>query len=100
MALDLFERVAEKHEDNADILFIIGDLKSQLNDIDGALIYYQQAYNKDNSLILALEVAAELALRSNHRDSELILKKLFLQILVIHNICNYLLNLYRFKQLE
>ena len=78
LALDLFERVAEKHEDNADILFIIGDLKSQLNDIDGALIYYQQAYNKDNSLILALEVAAELALRSNHRDSELILKKLLL----------------------
>ena len=78
MALDLFERVAEEHEDNADILFIIGDLKSQLNDIDGALIYYQQAYNKDNSLILALEVAAELALRSNHRDSELILKKLLL----------------------
>ena len=78
LALDLFERVAEKHEDNADVLFIIGDLKSQLNDIDGALIYYQQAYNKDNSLILALEVAAELALRSNHRDSELILKKLLL----------------------
>jgi len=78
LALDLFERVAEKYEDNADILFIIGDLKSQLNDIDGALIYYQQAYNKDNLLILALEVAAELALRSNHRDSELILKKLLL----------------------
>ena len=78
LALDLFERVAEKYEDNADVLFIIGDLKSQLNDIDGALIYYQQAYNKDNSLILALEVAAELALRSNHRDSELILKKLLL----------------------
>ena len=66
LALDLFERVAEKHEDNADVLFIIGDLKSQLNDIDGALIYYQQAYNKDNSLILALEVAAELALSLIH----------------------------------
>ena len=78
LALDIFERVADKHEDNADVLFIIGDLKSELNDIDGALIYYQQAYNKDNSLILSLEVAAELALRSNHRDSELILKKLLL----------------------
>jgi len=78
LALDIFERVADKHKDNADVLFIIGDLKSELNDIDGALIYYQQAYNKDNSLILALEVAAELALRSNHRDSELILKKLLL----------------------
>ena len=27
LALDIFERVADKHEDNADVLFIIGELK-------------------------------------------------------------------------
>ncbi len=77
-ALDLFIKVSEKYEDNADVLFIIGDLKAELNDVDSALVYYQQTYNKDNSLILALEVAAELALRSNHRDTKVILKKLLL----------------------
>ena len=77
-ALDMFIAVAEEYEDNADVLFIIGDLKAELNDVDSALVYYQQAYNKDNSLILALEVAAELSLRSNHRYSKTILKKLLL----------------------
>tara|TARA_B100000427_G_scaffold186196_1_gene154830 strand:- start:487 stop:2106 length:1620 start_codon:yes stop_codon:yes gene_type:complete len=77
-ALDIFIEISEKYEDNADVLFIIGDLKAELNDIDSALVYYQQAYNKDNSLILALEVAAELSLRSNHRYSKTILKKLLL----------------------
>ncbi len=77
-ALDIFIDVSEKYQDNADVLFIIGDLKAELNDIDSALVYYQQAYNKDNSLILALEVAAELSLKSNHRYSKMILKKLLL----------------------
>jgi len=77
-ALDIFTEVSEKYQDNADVLFIIGDLKAELNDIDSALVYYQQAYNKDNSLILALEVAAELSLKSNHRYSKMILKKLLL----------------------
>ena len=77
-ALDIFIAVAEEYEDNADVLFIIGDLKAELNDVDSALVYYQQAYNKDSSLILALEVAAELSLRSNHRYSKTILKKLLL----------------------
>jgi len=77
-ALDMFIAVAEEYEDNADVLFIIGDLKAELNDVDSALVYYQQAYNKDSSLILALEVAAELSLRSNHRYSKTILKKLLL----------------------
>jgi hypothetical protein len=44
-------------------------LKSKLKDIDGALVYYQEAYDKDNSLTLALEVAAQLAIESNHRDA-------------------------------
>ena len=77
-ALDIFIEVAEKYEDNADVLFIIGDLKAELSDVDSSLVYYQQAYNKDKSLILALEVAAELSLRSNHRYSKTILKKLLL----------------------
>ena len=48
-ALDMFIAVAEEYEDNADVLFIIGDLKAELNDVDSALVYYQQDYNKDSS---------------------------------------------------
>ena len=77
-SLDIFEELAKTETDNAEILFIIGDLKSELNDIDGALVYYQEAYNRDDSLTLALEVAANLAIDSNHRDKTLIIKKLLL----------------------
>ena len=78
LSLQIFENLANSEEDNADILFIIGDLKSQLKDIDGALVYYQEAYDKDNALILALEVAAQLAIESKHRDAAFIVKKLLL----------------------
>jgi len=78
LSLEIFENLANNEDDNADILFIIGDLKSELRDIDGALVYYQEAYDKDNTLILALEVAAQLAIDSKHRDAALIVKKLLL----------------------
>ena len=78
LSLEIFENLANNEDDNADILFIIGDLKSELRDIDGALVYYQEAYDKDNTLILALEVAAQLAIESKHRDAALIVKKLLL----------------------
>ena len=52
----IFNQIIESDPNNADVLFIIGDLKAELNDIDGALLYYQEAYNKNNDLILALEV--------------------------------------------
>jgi len=78
LSLEIFEDLANNENDNADILFIIGDLKSELRDIDGALVYYQEAYEKDNTLILALEVASKLAIESNHRDAPLIVKKLLL----------------------
>jgi len=78
LSLEIFENLANNEDDNADILFIIGDLKSELRDIDGALVYYQEAYDKDNTLILALEVAAQLAIESKHRDAAFIVKKLLL----------------------
>ena len=78
LSLEIFEELAQNQTDNAEILFIIGDLKSKLKDIDGALVYYQEAYDKDNSLTLALEVAAQLAIESNHRDTALVIKKLLL----------------------
>ena len=78
LSLQIFENLANSEQDNADILFIIGDLKSELKDIDGALVYYQEAYDKDNTLILALEIAAKLAIESEHRDTTLIVKKLLL----------------------
>ena len=78
LSLEIFEDLANNEDDNSDILFIIGDLKSELRDIDGALVYYQEAYEKDNTLILALEVASNLAIESNHRDAPLIVKKLLL----------------------
>ncbi len=74
----VFESIIETSPDNADVLFIIGDLKAKLNDIDGALVYYDEAYNKDNSLILALEVAAQLAYDNKHRDASKLFKKLLL----------------------
>tara|TARA_X000001036_G_scaffold24036_1_gene20129 strand:+ start:533 stop:2143 length:1611 start_codon:yes stop_codon:yes gene_type:complete len=78
LSLDVFNGIALKNPKNADVLFIIGDLKAELNDVDGALLYYQEAYNVDNELILALEVAAQLAYNSNHRDLPKIFKKLLL----------------------
>ena len=78
LSLDVFNGIALKNPKNADVLFIIGDLKAELNDVDGALLYYQEAYNVDNELILALEVAAQLAYNSNHRDLPKIVKKLLL----------------------
>ena len=77
-SLEIFEALAQNQTNNAEILFIIGDLKSQLKDIDGALVYYQEAYDKDNSLTLALEVASQLAMEFNHRDAALVTKKLLL----------------------
>ena len=77
-SLIIFNQIVEADPNNADILFIIGDLKAELNDIDGALLYYQEAYNKNNELILALEVAAQLAYNSKHRDLAKIFKKLLL----------------------
>ena len=71
----IFTQIIENDPDNADVLFIIGDLKAELNDIDGALLYYQEAYSENNELILALEVAAELAYNSNHGDLAKIFKK-------------------------
>ena len=78
LSLEIFESLAKNEDKNAEILFIIGDLKSELRDIDGALVYYQEAYEKDNTLILALEVAAQLAIDSKHRDASIIVKKLLL----------------------
>ena len=77
-SLEIFEVLAQNQTNNAEILFIIGDLKSKLKDIDGALVYYQEAYDKDNSLTLALEVASQLAMEFNHRDAALVTKKLLL----------------------
>ena len=77
-SLEIFSKIIETDSNNADLLFIIGDLKAELNDIDGALLYYQEAFNKNNELILALEVAAELAYNSNHRDLAKIFRKLLL----------------------
>ena len=77
-SLEIFEVLAQNQTNNAEILFIIGDLKSQIKDIDGALVYYQEAYDKDNSLTLALEVASQLAMEFNHRDAALVTKKLLL----------------------
>ena len=77
-SLEIFEVLAQNQTNNAEILFIIGDLKSELKDIDGALVYYQEAYDKDNSLTLALEVASQLAIEFNHRDAALVTKKLLL----------------------
>lgn len=77
-SLEIFEVLAQNQTNNAEILFIIGDLKSKLKDIDGALVYYQEAYDKDNSLTLALEVASQLAIEFNHRDAALVTKKLLL----------------------
>ena len=76
----IFNQIIESDPNNADVLFIIGDLKAELNDIDGALLYYQEAYNKNNDLILALEVAAELAYNSNHIDLSNIFIKLLLAV--------------------
>ena len=76
LSLEVFNGIAKDDPNNGDILFIIGDLKAELKDIDGALLYYQEAYNVDNELILALEVAAQLAYNSNHRDLSNIFKKL------------------------
>ena len=67
-SLDIFSKIIQIDPNNADILFIIGDLKAELNDIDGALLYYQEAYSKNNDLVLALEVAVQLAYNSKHRD--------------------------------
>tara|TARA_Y100000385_G_scaffold291713_1_gene371639 strand:- start:2830 stop:4458 length:1629 start_codon:yes stop_codon:yes gene_type:complete len=78
LSLNIFEKLAASETDNAEILFIIADLKAELKDIDGALVYYQEAYAKDNSLKIALEVAAQLAVESKHRDISLIIKKLLL----------------------
>lgn len=78
LSLEIFTKISKIDPENADILFIIGDLKSELNDIDGALLYYQEAYNINNDLILALEIAAQLAFNSNHRDLSKIFKKLLL----------------------
>ena len=78
LSLEIFEGITDKDPNNADVLFVIGDLKAELNDIDGALVYYQEAYNVNNELILALEVAAQLAFKSNHRDLPKIFKKLLL----------------------
>lgn len=78
LSLEIFEDIAEKDPNNSDVLFVIGDLKAEVNDIDGALVYYQEAYNVNNELILALEVAAQLAYNSNHRDLPKIFKKLLL----------------------
>ena len=51
-SLIIFNQIVEADPNNADILFIIGDLKAELNDIDGALLYYQEAYNKNNEFLL------------------------------------------------
>lgn len=78
LSLEIFNEISLKNPKNADVLFIIGDLKAELNDIDGALLYYQEAYNVNNELILPLEVAAQLAYNENHRDLPKIFKKLLL----------------------
>ena len=78
LSLEIFSKISKLNPENADILFIIGDLKAELNDIDGALLYYQEAYNVNNDLVVALEIAAQLAFNSNHRDLSKIFKKLLL----------------------
>jgi tetratricopeptide (TPR) repeat protein len=78
LSLNVFNGITLEEPNNADILFIIGDLKAELNDIDGALLYYQEAYNVDNDLIVSLEMAAQLAYNSNHRDLPKIFKRLLL----------------------
>ena len=76
-ALEVFLEASEL-ESTGEILFIIGDIKLEIGDIDGALIYYRQAYKKDKNLTLALEVAAKLALEKNHREKFEIAKELFI----------------------
>ena len=77
-ALEVFLKASELNNSTGEILFIIGDIKLEKGDIDGALIYYREAYKKDKNLTLALEVAAKLALEKDHREKIEIAKELFI----------------------